>query len=83
MDIKTLKEFFLLCAVINYAILLVWFGAFVMARAQLHEIHSRWFRLSDEVFDVTMYAGMAVYKLMILIFALVPYLALMLLAHDR
>ena len=83
MDIKTLKEFFLLCAVINYAILLVWFGAFVMARTQLHEIHSRWFRLSDEVFDVTMYAGMAVYKLMILVFALVPYLALMLIVHDR
>jgi len=83
MDIKTLKEFFLLCAVINYAILLIWFGAFVMARAQLHDLHSRWFRLSDRAFDITMYAGMAVYKLMILIFALVPYIALSLIASDR
>ena len=83
MDIKTLKEFFLLCAVINYAVLLIWFGAFVMARAQLHELHSRWFRLSNEAFDITMYAGMAVYKLMILIFALVPYIALSLIVSER
>jgi hypothetical protein len=83
MDTKMLKEFFLLCSLINYAILLIWFGAFVFARTQLHELHSRWFRLSDETFDITMYAGMAVYKLMILIFALVPYISLVLIVNDR
>ena len=83
MDIRTLKEFFLLCSLINYAILLIWFGAFIFARRGLHDLHSRWFRLSDEAFDVTMYAGMAVYKLMILVFALVPYIALTLIVNER
>jgi len=42
----------------------------------MHGVHSRWFHLSVEQFDALHYAGMALYKLGILLFNLVPYIAL-------
>ena len=68
---------FLLCSLaINYAILLIWFVVFVTARNWLRALHGRWFRLSDPAFDAIHYSGMAVYKIGILLFNLVPLLAL-------
>ena len=68
---------FLLCSfAINYAILLIWFVVFVTARNGLRALHGRWFRLSDPAFDAIHYGGMAVYKIGILLFNLVPLLAL-------
>ena len=68
---------FLLCSLaINYAILLIWFVVFVTARKGLRPLHGRWFRLSDPAFDAIHYGGMAVYKIGILLFNLVPLLAL-------
>ena len=68
---------FLLCSLaINYAILLIWFVVFVAARNWLRALHGRWFRLSDAAFDAIHYGGMAVYKIGILLFNLVPLLAL-------
>ena len=68
---------FLLCSLaINYAILLIWFVVFVTARKGLRALHGRWFRLSDPAFDAIHYGGMAVYKIGILLFNLVPLLAL-------
>jgi hypothetical protein len=53
-----------------------WFLAFTLAHDWIHQIHSRWFRLPVEHFDVIHYAGMAIYKIGILLFNLVPYVAL-------
>jgi hypothetical protein len=61
---------------INYAILIVWFVAFVAAHDWLREMHGRWFRLSPDQFDLAHYLGMAIYKIGIMLFNLVPYLAL-------
>ncbi len=71
-----LRNFLLWCAVINYGILLVWFLVFALAREWIQGLHGRWFRLSGEQFDTLHYAGMSVYKIGILLFNLVPYVAL-------
>jgi hypothetical protein len=39
-------------------------------------MHTRWFKLSVETFDAIHYAGMATYKLGIILLNLVPLLAL-------
>ena len=64
------------CTVINYIVLIVWFVAFIFAHDWLLAIHTRWFKLSPDQFDFAHYLGMAVYKIGILLFNLVPYLAL-------
>jgi hypothetical protein len=42
----------------------------------MYGFHSRWFHLSVEQFDALHYAGIALYKIGILLFNLVPYIAL-------
>ena len=79
MSIAQLQEFLIWCAGINYAILLVWFAVFCLAHDWLYRMHSRWFKLSVEMFDALNYAGVAVYKIGIMLFVLVPLIALLLL----
>jgi len=69
-------KFLVWSTVINYAILFVWFGAFVFAHGLMYRLHTRWFKLSAETFDAIHYAGMAVYKIGILLCNLVPLVVL-------
>ena len=77
MIIETLRDMFLWCTVINYVVLLGWFLVFILAHDWIYRFHSRWFQLPVERFDTIHYAGMAVYKIGILLFNLVPYVALL------
>jgi hypothetical protein len=79
MDLDPIKVFLLWCAGIHYAILLAWFAVFVLRHDALHRLHGRWFRLPVETFDALNYAGVAIYKIGILLFVVVPLLALIIL----
>jgi len=76
MNVDMALDFLLWCAVINYGVLLLWFLFFTFAHDWMYRFHGRWFRLSVEQFDAIHYAGMAVYKLGIILFNIVPYVAL-------
>jgi hypothetical protein len=81
MNVETARDFLLWCLVINYGILLWWFLAFRLAHAWMFRLHSRWFNLSEERFDAIHYAGMAVYKVGVLLFNLAPYIALVIIGR--
>jgi hypothetical protein len=76
MNIESIRDLLLWCTVINYGVLLIWALLFTAAHEWMHQLHGRWFRLPVERFDAIHYAGMAVYKIAILVFNLVPYVAL-------
>ncbi len=76
MSIQMPPEAFLWCAIVNYGLLLCWFLCFKFAHEWMHRFHSRWFRLSVEQFDASHYTVMAMYKIGIILFNLVPYIAL-------
>jgi hypothetical protein len=76
MTIELTRNFFLWCTVINYAVLLLWFLAFVYAHDGMLRLHGRWFHLSRDRFDTLHYAGMGLYKTGILLLNLVPYIVL-------
>lgn len=76
MNTATIRNALLWCSIINYATLIVWFLAFAFARDFLYRLHGKWFRLSKEHFDALHYAGIALYKIGILLFNLVPLIAL-------
>jgi len=75
MTVDAIKIVLLGCVVINYAVLMVWFVAFVFAHDWMYGMHLRWFSLSVETFDAIHYAGLAVYKIGILLFFLIPLIA--------
>jgi hypothetical protein len=62
--------------VINYGVLLVWFFFFVLAHDWMYRLHGRWFNIPLQNFDAIHYVSMAVFKLWIIMFNLVPYLVL-------
>ena len=76
MNIAMARAFLLWCTVINYGVLLVWWLFFLLAHDWMYGLHGLWFHLPVEQFDALHYAGMALYKIGILLFNLVPYLAL-------
>ena len=43
MNIETVRRVLLWCTVINYAILVVWFLAFMLAHDSLYHLHASWF----------------------------------------
>jgi hypothetical protein len=80
MNIEILSNFLFWCAVVNYSILIVWFAAFSLARERIYAIHGKWYPISSEQFNAVNYAGAAVYKILVLVFNLVPYIALRIIA---
>ena len=64
------------CLVFNYVFLIMWFLVFKFAHDRIYDLHSRWFRISIETFDTVHYLGMSIYKIGILLFNLVPLIAL-------
>ena len=63
-------------AVINLGLLMWWFLWLLFAHDFVYRMHSKWFKISVEKFDAIHYAGIAFYKIIIIAFNLVPYLAL-------
>ncbi|TCB42152.1 hypothetical protein E0H83_12630 [Acinetobacter terrestris] len=69
-------RFLLSSVLINYIILMIWFLAIIFARDWIKQVHGKWFNLSDETFDAIHYGGMAIYKIGILLFNLVPLIVI-------
>lgn len=71
-DLQTLRQILIWSLVVNYAVLIVWFGVFALAHDWIYRLHARWFRMSRETFDALNYGGMAVYKIGVLLLNLAP-----------
>jgi hypothetical protein len=78
MSIQELQQFLLWCLGFNYLLLLIWSGLVIFAHDWVYKLHSQAFMLSVESFDAIHYAGLALYKIIIIFFNLVPLLALLL-----
>jgi hypothetical protein len=76
MTFETIRAVFAWCSVINMGLLLWWLVFFVLAHDWMYHFHSKWFKMSEERFDAIHYAGMAIFKIGIIMFNLVPYLAM-------
>jgi hypothetical protein len=75
MNVETLRAALLWCGIINYTILLLWAVLVLLAPGLIHW-PCRWFRTSVEQIDAIHYGGIVLYKIAVLLFNLVPYIAL-------
>jgi hypothetical protein len=76
MSIEMARNALLWCTVLNYGLLVVWFLLYALAHEWLYRLWGRWFRLTAEQLDTINFAGIVLYKVGILLFNLVPYVAL-------
>lgn len=76
MDLQTLRTFFLWCTIIDMGLLMLTFLMFAFARDWIYRIHSKWFPISRESFDMAIYALMGGFKIAVFVFNVVPCVAL-------
>ncbi|RLE18290.1 MAG: hypothetical protein DRJ50_13190 [Actinobacteria bacterium] len=76
MTLEVIRNMLGWCTLINFGILLLWFVMMVPARGVVHGIHGKMFRLAPEQMDEIHYRLMAQFKMLVIVFCLVPYLAL-------
>ena len=76
MTLESIRATLAWCLVFNLGLLIGWWLLFALARDWVYQVHGKWFSLSKDRFNTIHYAGMALFKIGILLFNLVPYLAL-------
>jgi len=76
MTIETMRAVLGWCSIINIGLLLWWFFAITVLHDWVYKIHSKWFKLSPATFDTIHYAGIAFFKIAVIVFNIVPYFAL-------
>jgi hypothetical protein len=82
MDLTTLRSFLFWCTLMNFAVIAVWALLSLLPHGWLHRLWGRWFRMSAEQFDTVSFAGIMFYKILVLTFNLVPYIALVLVGLE-
>lgn len=82
MDLDFWCRFLLYTLALNYSILMLWFLLIVFARDWVKQLHGQRFQLSDLTFDAIHYGGMALYKVGIFLFNLVPLIAIYLMGNS-
>lgn len=82
MNISTLTELFKWCTIINVAVFFV-SAIMIMAIPDfIYNAHGQLFNIPREAFNIVLYGFMGVYKIFILIFSLIPFIALLILGKK-
>ena len=83
MSIQVVRSALLWCAIINYGLLLWWFVYFMLAHDWMLGFSGTWFHLTTEQFDAINFAGILFYKIAIVLFNIVPWIALHIVGRSK
>ena len=77
MTIATMTEFFQWCTIWGMG-LYIWTAIMsIFARDFMYGFHKKWFDMPRETFNVAIYSYLGFFKIVLIVFILVPYLALL------
>jgi len=77
MDIQTLTTFFMWCAIINGILFIYWVLICKFAPDFVYRMQSKWISIPRETYNVLMYSFLGFFKIIFLVFIVVPYVALL------
>ena len=77
MTIATLTSFFMWCTIINSGLMAFWIFIHLMAPNAVFRMQQIFFPISRETWDIVFYSFLAVFKIFVIIFNLVPFIALL------
>ena len=77
MEIQTLTTFFMWCTILNGGLLILSSLILLFAGDFVYGIHGKWFPMPRETFNVVIYAFLGLFKIFVLVFNVVPYVALL------
>ncbi|HMK77579.1 MAG TPA: hypothetical protein VK568_15560 [Thermodesulfobacteriota bacterium] len=74
--LQTVATILLTSFLFGLAFLLLWFFLYLIAPAWMFKLNARWFNVGKRDFDLINYFGMGFFKISIILFFLLPYLAI-------
>ena len=77
MDIHLLCIFFMWCTIINAAILILMSLILAFAGNWIYRLHAKLFPMPPGTFNTVIYSFLGLYKIVFLVFNLVPFVALL------
>ncbi len=80
MDIQILTAFFMWCTIINGSLLVLWTIMLILAPDLAYRMQSKWFPMPRETFNIVIYSFLGLFKIVFLVFNVVPYVALLIVA---
>jgi len=80
MDIETMTRFFMWCTIINGGILILWSIFFLLTPDFVYRLQNRFFPIARETYNLIIYSLLGVFKILFLVFSVVPYVALLIVA---
>ena len=82
MDIRKLTEFLMWCTVINGLLLILTAAVFISAPDLMYQLQSKVFPMPQETFAVVMYVLLGLFKIIWLVFNVVPYGAMLIIRKN-
>ena len=79
MDLVTLRAFFMWCTILNGGFLIISSLVLTFAGNLIYRVHSKWFKMPREAFNIVIYSFIGLYEIFLLVFCLVPYVVLLIL----
>jgi len=76
-DINVLQRVFMWCTIINGAWFVFAAIICIFAGDWVFRMQSKWFRISRDAFNVVIYSFFALFKIVFIVFNVVPYVALL------
>ncbi len=76
MELADLRTFFMWCTIMNGGLLLFWTLILLAAPGLVYRTQKPWVSISQERFTVVMYCFLGLFKLLVLVFNVVPFVAL-------
>ncbi|MEN8127985.1 MAG: DUF6868 family protein [Planctomycetota bacterium] len=76
MTIFEIREMLGWCSLINIVLMTISWLILVKARAWAYSIHSRMFPITETQFNVAIYSFFGLYKVLVFVFNIVPWIAL-------
>jgi len=77
MDVYAVRACVMWWTIIDAALLTLSFLICACAGDWVYRMHSRWFPISRQAFDVAIYSFLGLFKILFIVFNVVPYVALL------
>jgi hypothetical protein len=77
MDFQTLTSFFMWCTILNGALLILWSTLLLFAPDLVYRTQRKFIPITRETFDMFIYGFLGLFKIVFIVFNLVPFLALL------
>lgn len=77
MDLQTLTTFFMWCTILNLGLLILTSIMCIFFADFSYRMNHRFFSISREAFNVVIISFLGLFKIFVIVFSIVPYIALL------